>query len=216
MTTEEIELVHKEMVAANKRIKIYVEREAELRVMGLMRHAKLKNEMQFLEEFHKKPLVYKESENLWWGFINIQQEERRYNRTFVVLKRAYTSKGAIYFRPPEDVISDINLGYVGYTSHFFDRYRERLNLKNKDVAIRNFIKDILTKDITGFRAIPIPGSKRRKETIMKISDGIGLGVKMQETVIVKTFINNSQLNNYQNYSVNELQNFLQKYYPNDI
>jgi hypothetical protein len=202
MTTEEVLRIRGLMTEANKRIRIDAERETEFKVTDIVFRNKLKSPKQLRNFFLDKPFVYKASENLWWGFRHGETADNAY-RTFVELKRVYDKGGNIYFRPPFG-----EFDCVGYTSHFFDRYMQRMGLKTKDLAIRNFLKKTLELDMVGFTAERIPGSKRRKEAIMNIADGVGLGIMVGNTVIWKTFVTNHQLNGQQIKTVQHIQEWL--------
>jgi hypothetical protein len=210
MTTEDILLLRKQMLEADSLIRLNIVRNAEIRVATLTRLEKIKTVEQMDKFFTMRPLVYKENNNHWWGFMHQKQEEKLLI-TYVELKRISTSKGQIYFRPPGD-----DFECMGFTAHFMDRFMQRLNFKNRDTAIRNFLKVLLIADFMGFKSTPVKNSKRRREIIGQFGDGVGLGEMVEKTPIFMTFVANSQLKDGQVKEVRAIQQMLSQMEPNEM
>jgi hypothetical protein len=204
MTTEELEYIGKQLVDADKRIRFDLEREYIFRLGRLVELNKLKTEKQMSKFFTGRPFVYKFSEQYWWGFTHRLDEKYKIIVSYVELKRMYTQKGQIYFFPRNNEFDG-----VAFTSHFMDRYMQRLKIKNRDVAIRHFLKKKLEMDVTGWKSSPVPGSKRRFEVITDVGDGVGLGFQMDRIVAFKTFITKEQMKGRQIHDIRNLHEYIE-------
>lgn len=100
-----------------------------------------------------------------------------------------TKKGIIYLAT--GLINSVNMAF---TSHFFDRYKERCmgNKGTRNDAIRHFF---IKEFFTGMCGIE-ENQKRYevKHTKAVYKNGMGMGVSRDKAVMIKTYVSNAELN----------------------
>jgi hypothetical protein len=100
-----------------------------------------------------------------------------------------TSKGIIYLAT--GLFNSVNMCF---TSHFFDRYKERCmkNLGTRTDAIRHFF---IREYFTGMCGIEDNQKYYDvKHTKAVYKNGLGMGVGYEKTTMIKTYVSNSELN----------------------
>lgn len=121
--------------------------------------------------------------NTWFYTIEVEQKSVTY--LIVLVAYYYTQKGLFaYMVTPE-------LKLMGYTGHFFKRYRERMGkdtLDSLETMKEYFMNnpmmyyENLDQDDPDYQAI-----------FITIPDGVALGVKRKEGVVFNTFLSNEML-----------------------
>lgn len=194
MKTEELESVYKLVKQSLKTVKFSqfeAKDKVRSRMDALISLNKLKTEAQIMAFFKNKPFIYKLDDATWFGFV-IQDRQKQPDKTIstitavCIMHRVYTSSGHIYY------VESPNEKIVTFTSHFFDRYKERLHYKTKDAAIRAFLKDITLHNLQS-KFEKIKNSKRRMSTFMSFDKGVGLGLSLDNIVTLKTFVSDDLL-----------------------
>ena len=80
-----------------------------------------------------------------------------------------------------------------HTSHFFDRYKERLKLEgDRESVLKHFLS--CGKQLN---SSPVKINDETDEVIAYMKEGLALGVTLGNLILLKTFINNDQINGFQ-------------------
>ena len=123
----------------------------------------------------------------------------------ILLLPIKTHKGMLYIDIREESNSENTGSYSVYTGHFFDRYKERLGLSgDRDKIIRRFIKKELQLG-NGANSYEF----NKNSVIYNTSEGLGLGKRLTDGIILKTFISNKEINEYQKKRKESLTEYIQ-------
>ena len=89
---------------------------------------------------------------------------------------------------------------VLYTSHFFDRFRERMNIQSKlrEVSIRHFVDQCRNTQL----CTQVTDDQK---TIMYLGKGLALGERISNITLNKTYISDSQLSDSQRETKEDLE-----------
>lgn len=150
-----------------------------------------------------KAFVFKEDDYL----IAIKITEyfkKGMNCSYLFFLEIPTPKGKIYadLRKGGEFSPENDLDYVAYTAHFFDRYKERLNLEgDREQVVKKFMKTELESTLKGSSLEYVDGHR----VIYNIKKGLALGVGFSDIgILLKTFISENEINSFQERKKEEL------------
>ena len=138
--------------------------------------------------FRNKPFIYKVSDNIYYGFLVAKHTDKQFYWVNLMLYRVSTPKGQLYISKAMN--GDITI----YTAHAFDRYAQRCGLKNRDKAIRNFLKDFALRPTGNF---DVSDKRFPNSQILSTTTGMFLGEGLNKVTLMKTFISNKELTDRQ-------------------
>ena len=100
-----------------------------------------------------------------------------------------TTKGIIYL-----AFGLFNSGTMAFTSHFFDRYKERCmaNKGTRTDAMRHFFLKEFFGGICGTEDNQKNFEVKHTKAVYR--NGIGMGVSEKDTILIKTYVSNAELN----------------------
>lgn len=184
------------------------------RISSILSHNKLRNiyDKKAFKIFHKKPFFRNEGDGMFASFI-VAFTKKHYYAECVILYELSTPNGKIYF-----TINDTNICGI-FTSHFFDRYFQRVFKTNSIPTGKQrieVIKDLIngiTSQMVGNEPIGITPTKDGKKFIGKFSKGAGLGNIYDDDriyLLYKTFISNDMLNKMEKEDIESYLDFVEK------
>lgn len=136
-------------------------------------------------------------------------EEGEFSSTVVQLhKISIRNEGLFYVIPPRPSIDDVGI-HICYRSHLFDRFAQRLNIKDRTrlKSIREFYRETLGKG-------EILDTKKFAEGKIRLfqESGVCLGDMRDNIAMVRTFVDTTQLRNEQKNSLeNEVDKLMSLY-----
>jgi len=167
------------------------------RISSLLFHNKLnKFDKRSKKIFDKKPFVRKEKDGYYGAFYILYSGDKTDIFHIILYESTTRNYGKFYFLFDND-----GAVYI-FKSHFFDRYYDRIfnnnnktipNMKNRDISIRDFLKDYVANGSVGINQ---GGRKRGDSFIFNLQKGAALCTlsKDERFLIFNTFISKNMFN----------------------
>ena len=141
------------------------------------------------------------------GVKPLQFNKKFSDSNYLIYLTIPSEKGRLYIdlRSDEHQVEEEGATrYVAYTSHFFDRYKERLGITGQRIdVVKEFIRTELKHMKSGSSFESFSG-----KIIYNLRSGLGLGVESGDLILIKTFISENEINSFQERKKQELEEMI--------
>lgn len=190
----------------------------EHRLTNLLYHNKIRDllDKRAFKIFHKKPFFRQEEDNIYTSFVVAYTKKgsnKGYHSECIILYEMSTPNGRIFFTLPKKDMCSV------FTSHFFNRYYQRVfntntipHGKEKINCIKDLINGITLQMVSDDTVGVTP--TKNKTFICKFIKGAGLGnyyyYDGRLYLLFKTFISNDMLNRIEKDDIQKYIDFAEK------